>query len=128
MNPDANSQRTMQVVLVCIYFSLFLSASSVSVWLSSSAQPGGINPVNAAVSPILGPWSVFLNPNALPFAKAAPGYLLFAIGLTFCILFFLPMSCILRNRLLAILFCYLGSLSTLVWLFMGVKRVVLDLM
>jgi hypothetical protein len=120
--------KTQRIALTCVYVCLFLLACAFSVFLSLGAQPGGIGQVNAFLSPIMGPWSSFLQPNALTLKRCTLSYLVLSGGLTAFVFVFVPSSYVVKNRILGSISIYIGLLSSWIWIFYGVKRVMLDLM
>ena len=109
------------------YLALFSLACAVGVFLSLSAQPGGIGQTNAFLSPIMGPWSFFLGPNALTFAKCTLSYLVFSGVLTAFIFVFVPSSCVVKNSIFRNVSILLGVLSSTAWIFCGIRRILIDL-
>jgi hypothetical protein len=96
--------------------------------MSLGAQPGGIGQINAFLSPIMGPWSSFLRPNALTLDRCTAGNLAWIGGLTALMSVFVPSSYLLKSRTIAGVSIGVGLLSTAIWILSGIKRVLIDLM
>jgi hypothetical protein len=120
--------KTQKIVLACIYVLLFLLACAFSVVLSLGAQPGGISRANAFLSPIMGPWSSFLEPNALTLRMCTLSYLVVSGGLTAVLFLSVLTSYLVKNRIPANILMCVGVLSSVIWILYGIKRVCLDLM
>ena len=112
----------------CIYLTLFSIACGFGVFLSLGAQPGGIDQINAFLSPILGPWSRFLAPNALTLKQCTLSYLVYSGALTAMLFVFVPSSCVVKNYFFRRLSIGIGFLSTIVWVLYGLRRICIDLM
>jgi hypothetical protein len=84
--------------------------------------------MNAFLSPILGPWSHLLAPNALTLKQCTLNYLACCVAMTATILVFVPSSCLAKSRSFRTLSRGLGLLSTMVWILYGLRRTCIDLM
>jgi hypothetical protein len=101
--------------------------ASLAVLLSSTAQPGGITPVNAFLAPFLGPWSQTLPPNSHPVSVWSAQYTLFARCLTVVLAFaligsYLSVSDWLRRASIAI-----AVPALVIWVLAGLMKVISQL-
>jgi len=113
--------------LSILYGLLCLLPAFFGVFLSFTAQPGGITHANAFVAPFLGPWSQTLEPNSHPVSVWSAQYAAFARCLTVVLVFSLAGSYLTPNRLLRSTSTGMAVLTLVVWVLAGLMKVVSQL-
>jgi len=113
-----------QHVLSIIYRTLFLAPCILACFMIP--QPGGICLGNRILSPIMGPWSRFLPPNALKLTTCTYEYLSFSYGLSILMLIFIPLSFWIKHKVFRYISISIGLSSTLIWVGYGMLRILSD--
>ena len=124
---EALSVRRRLLLLSILYGFLCLFPAFFGVFLSFTAQPGGITHSNALLAPFLGPWSQTLPPNPHPVSVWSAEYGAFARCLTVVLAFSLAGSCLTPNRWLRYTATGLAVLALVVWVIAGLMKVVSQL-
>ena len=91
-------------------------------------QPGGINLVCRILSPVLGPWSRFLPPNAMRLNRMSMSFLIFSGVMSVLSPVSITILILVRNKLMqniAIIACFI---VIFIWSGYGFYRIILDLM
>jgi hypothetical protein len=115
------------LILSVVYGLLLLIPAFFGVLLSFGAQPGGISQSNAFVAPFLGPWSQTLRPNPHPVSTWSAEYELFAKGLTAVLVLSIIGSCLAANVWLRYPATGVAVVALLIWVLMGLMKVVVQL-
>lgn len=113
-------------VRLLIYCSVFLFQCLFASTIIP--QPGGIGLVARILSPIMGPWSRFLPPNAMASAQCTMEYCCFSFGLTLSMLIVIPFSLCAKNKICRYISMPIGLALTLIWTGYGILRIFMDVM
>lgn len=126
MRKKNNRKIECKFVLSIFYLLFFLNA----FFWASLIQPqfGGIDLVNRLLSPILGPWSRFLKPNALTMKKCTQGFLWFSVVLSILMPVSITLTFWVKNKILGYLASFIGFCSVSVWVLYGFLRILMDIM
>jgi hypothetical protein len=111
------------IELLSLYLSLFLCHCILGILIIP--QPGGINLFCRFLSPIFGPWSRFLPPNALIFSKCTQEYLIFAIAISILSPIFIVLS-FSRNKTICRIAIISSFIAVFIWAGYGINRILLD--
>ena len=113
--------------LSILYGLLCLFPAFLGVFLSFTAQPGGITGADAFVAPFLGPWSQTLSPNPHPVSVWSAQYAAFARCMAVVLIFSLAGSYLTPNRWLRSTSTGMAVLTLVVWVLAGLMKVVSQL-
>ncbi len=112
--------------LSVIYVTLVLSHCLIGTILVP--QPGGIDLICRILSPIMGPWSRFLPPNSLRYAKCTFDFMILTGVISLLGPISIASSFCVRNKVIWHISVIVGFTLTLAWSGYGLYRIILDLM
>ncbi len=113
-------------MLLPIYCTLFLIPCIHACFMIP--QSGGIGLINRILSPIMGPWSRFLRPNAMTLERCTLEYLIFSYSLSALMLISIPFSFWIKNKTFRYISIAIGLASTFIWTGYGIYRIFIDMM
>ncbi|MCP4643840.1 MAG: hypothetical protein GY851_25585 [bacterium] len=125
---DTEKRMSRSVRLSIAYGVLFLVPALIGALLSTGAQRGGISMGNAFLAPFLGPWSAVLPPNAHRLATWDPMTLALTRVWTLAFLGALVGSYVSKRPWLTMLTTMLSVSSILMWVLLGIGRVLSQMM
>ena len=116
----------IKLKLSLIYVTLVLSHCLIATIFVP--QPGGIDLICRILSPIMGPWSRFLPPNSLRYAKCTLDFMIFTGVISLLVPISIASSFCVRDKIIWHISVIVSLTLTFAWSGYGLYRIILDLM